>query len=150
MSRSSWLLILLAALDGFLCGCSGSAATKVTGSVTLDGKPLADAQVYFSPKEDLKQQGGVGLTGPDGKFEVMPDPRTKEMLKPGKYVALISKKVLRDGTLPQGEELGQAEAAGKLHSAVPEKYGDPQQSPFTVDIQPGGNALPPFELKSKP
>ena len=36
-----------------------------------------------------------------------------------------------------------------LHNILPERYGSPKSSQLTVEIKPGDNALPPFELKSR-
>jgi hypothetical protein len=69
MSRSlanTLLITGLATLTG--CGPGGPALGKVTGLVTLDGKPLPNASVSFMPIGE----GGVatGVTDASGKYEL--------------------------------------------------------------------------------
>src|SRR5438552_13075639 len=71
MIRSSWLMVIVAGAAGAMaCGCSDSGAGRVTGSVKLDGKPVADAEVRFCPAEDPNSAGNSARTGSDGTFEL--------------------------------------------------------------------------------
>ena len=72
-------LVVLAQLVG--CGGSGFELAPVSGSVTLDGKPLQKATVIFEPKavEGTVNAGPVssGRTDAEGKFTLKtPDGRT--------------------------------------------------------------------------
>jgi hypothetical protein len=51
------------------CGKDGPELAPVTGRVTLDGKPLASADVEFQPEGRLPPS--VGHTDADGRFELM-------------------------------------------------------------------------------
>jgi hypothetical protein len=63
---ASGLLTLALVLTG--CGGSeGPPTVKVSGVVTLDGKPLADADVNFVSK----MHAGYGKTDKDGKFQLV-------------------------------------------------------------------------------
>jgi hypothetical protein len=72
----------------------------VTGTVTLDRKPLADVEVRFVPVDDLKAKGYSGLTDKDGTYEllnvkrgryrVIVIPGEKKVAIPGRYSALES------------------------------------------------------------
>lgn len=72
MRRSWFALLALAA------GCSGADVAPVTGRVTLDGKPLANATVLFQPIGQRRSpgMGSVGRTDADGQFvlrQINPD-----------------------------------------------------------------------------
>lgn len=149
MLRSSWLLGTLLALLT-ISGCAERGGT-VKGRVTLEGSPVADADVIFAPKEGQRLRSNQARTDANGNFAVQPDPQTRQTLLPGKYEVLISKYVKKDGSLPKEEEDPEnLRAAGELLNAVPDKYSQPGQSGFVVDIQKGENNLPAFDLKKKP
>src|SRR5262249_27117599 len=86
-------LVLL--LGGFLgCGCSPSRGPKVTGTVLLDGTPLADAVVNFYPKSPGGDKN-FAVTDTEGHFEVKPD-KARRTLSPGSYNVLIRKYAPKD------------------------------------------------------
>jgi hypothetical protein len=60
-------LVLLAVLAG--CGPSGPEVAPVSGRVTLDGQPLASADVSFQP--DGAQRASSGRTNADGRYQLM-------------------------------------------------------------------------------
>ena len=63
-------LFALLALSVLLAGCSGrSDLGQVSGKVTLDGEPLADARIEFSPT----LQGSIsnGRTDENGEYSLM-------------------------------------------------------------------------------
>ena len=58
-----------------IAGCSGGGEplpelTEVTGTVTLDGKPLENISVIFQP-EAADQASSRGTTNAEGKFKLM-------------------------------------------------------------------------------
>ncbi len=59
--------LLLAMFAG--CGQSGSQVAPVSGRVTLDGRPLASADVSFQP--DGAQRASSGRTDADGRYQLM-------------------------------------------------------------------------------
>ena len=89
---SRFLRCLLAALAALpLVGCSsGTGVKKVTGTVTLDGDPLAGAEVQFWPKDDIQLGSHLSRTGADGRFELFQDPRPGVGIKPGVVLDEIS------------------------------------------------------------
>lgn len=73
-SRSQNLVILLALTFG---GCWGyrpdlPPTARVSGTVTLDGQPLADARVQFVPDKSKGTEGAMasGTTDAEGKYEL--------------------------------------------------------------------------------
>src|SRR4051812_11343260 len=71
MNRS---LTYAALASACLVGCGGSdvSLVPVSGTVTLEGKPLAGAQISFAP-ESRNAQGtpGTDITGSSGYYKVM-------------------------------------------------------------------------------
>jgi hypothetical protein len=62
----------------FLAGCNRSSVAPVSGRITLDGLPLADAIVLFQPIEtgDNPGSGSVAKTDADGRYvlrQIQPD-----------------------------------------------------------------------------
>jgi len=85
-----------AAMAGFLVGCGGESGPKLvplTGTVTLNGKPLEGAVVSFEPDASFK--GGFpanDVTGPDGNYKVFTKGRSGIM--PGKYHVVVTKSLI--------------------------------------------------------
>jgi len=61
------LVLLLAGCAG--CGQSGPEVAPVSGRVTLDGQPLASADVSFQP--DGAQRASSGRTNAEGRYQLM-------------------------------------------------------------------------------
>jgi len=70
---------------------------EVTGQVTLDGQPAANAQIQFIPEASTPQQSGtlsVAVTGPDGKYVAMYQDGIPGAI-PGKHLVRIRVQVRR-------------------------------------------------------
>jgi hypothetical protein len=151
---SRFLRCLLAALAALpLVGCSsGTGVKKVTGTVTLDGDPLAGAEVQFWPKDDIQLGSHLSRTGADGRFELFQDPRPGVGIKPGRYVVLVTKYGAKEGWPPKpGDDLPVAAAEGMpwTKNTLPAIYNDKEHSPLIVEIQKGDNDFP-IPLESQP
>jgi hypothetical protein len=136
-------LMMLAAL-GLSAGCGGTQQTTVEGRLCLDGKPLAGAVVQLWPQDDLTLgvYYGETLTDADGRFRLKG--RDGPEVKPGKYVLLVKLLVPKDGAAAADPRSGG-------QNLLPELYSDQKRTPHNnIDITPGHNDLPPFDLKSKP
>ncbi|HXG09041.1 MAG TPA: carboxypeptidase regulatory-like domain-containing protein [Gemmataceae bacterium] len=92
----------------------------VTGTVTLDGKPLADAVVQLVLPDDPKAAGYTGKTAADGKFEI-------KGVKPGSYEVRISK-------------------PDKKGEQIPARYN--AKSALRVQV-PGADSIIDFALQSR-
>ncbi len=140
--QSSWIrLIALLSLSVLLAGCAGKGGAKVSGSVLLDGQPLANAEVRFDPKEDSSLGVHAAMTDSEGKFTLKADSNIP--VKPGAYTVTINKIVVQEGSMkdaPPGK--------GTRANMVPSAYRSRSRTPLKADIQPGDNSLPPFELKN--
>lgn len=128
-------------------GCSGSSKPRITGKVTLDGTPLADAEVSFE-----KQQKGPGAkykatTDAEGKYHLVI--YGTQPVEAGTYRVTIAKYVDKKGKVTDPGELTQLKMAGMAKNIVPSQYSDPAFSQLKADLKPQDMEIPPFELKSK-
>lgn len=90
MTRSS--LWISGALVGCLAGCGGSEVelVSVTGTITLNGKPLQNAEVCFVPDPSQKfHETAMDITGPQGNYKL----KTGDAfgIQPGKYTVHVRK-----------------------------------------------------------
>lgn len=146
----STILPLLAAALLTCSGCGGgSQVSKLTVTATLDGKPLADADVMFQGKDDKTLGNASGKTAADGKVEIIMNKHMK--MKAGRYVATVTKIVGVDSkkfealAMPVAADL----PAGGPKNVLHPKYSDANQSPLIVTVEPGAASVT-LELKSKP
>src|SRR5438132_12905643 len=88
---------VLAGLSG--CGGGGPKLVNVTGTVTLNGKPLSGADIVFTPDQSTKDAFvGSDVTGPEGNFKVMSNGRAG--VAPGKYKVIVSKSLVQVTSVP--------------------------------------------------
>ncbi len=144
VTRVAKVVLLIGGL--LVCGCSPRGGPKVTGTVLLDGAPVADAVVSFYPKSP----GGItnfALTDAEGHFEIKPD-KARRTLSPGSYNVLIRKYAPKDTkhTSPDSREF--VLGIGNVRNTLPERYSSEKAPLLTAEIKPTDTDLPPFELKS--
>ena len=121
-----------------MAGCGGGHPTAdVSGSVTLDGRPLADAEVKFVPTSDANLGMLVGTTDAGGRFSISHD-AAGGSASVGSYAVLVSK--------PTGGAGGEMGAVVK--NDVTAVYQDRNRTPLKADLKAGTNALPPFALST--
>jgi hypothetical protein len=119
-------------------GCENRLGASVSGSVTLDGKPLTTGNVAF-----VDAGGGAVALGPidsQGKYTVSTG--TELGLAPGKYTVTVV--ATEEPVVPADPNI--APAAPKLIS--PAKYSDASTSDLQVDVRAGANDIP-LVLKSQ-
>ncbi|MCS7239476.1 MAG: carboxypeptidase-like regulatory domain-containing protein [Thermoguttaceae bacterium] len=123
-----------------LAGCGGQAGPttyRVTGTVTQDGKPLADAAVTFHPVG--QGQPAVGRTDASGRYETS--------ALPGRYRVTVAKYASAEGgtaaAAPSGEyqEAAPGTTPAPSRNILPAKYADPATSGFEVEVKPGDNTF---------
>ncbi|MFH1300279.1 MAG: carboxypeptidase-like regulatory domain-containing protein [Planctomycetota bacterium] len=125
-------LCLMAAC--LLAGCSGGGADtpelgRVSGTITLDGKPLSSATITFEPKSGAPS---VGMTDDSGHYELAYNPDTKGAV-PGQHTVRISK-------------FGEPGSPNDTVDQVPAKFN--KNSKQTAEVKPGENTIN-FDLDSK-
>ncbi len=128
----SWLA-MAAALA--VAGCGGGdgkpARQPVHGSVNIDGKPTAGVMVIFCPVDgspEVQRMRPSGTTGADGTFQLI-------SVTPNDGAPAANYKVLVQWPASNGED--------RLRG----RYMNLEKTPFKVEIKPGTNDLPPFEVK---
>jgi hypothetical protein len=131
-------------------GCSGR-TSKVSGTVTLDNKPLEGAVVIFEPEDKKGADSNRARTDASGKFTLPANKQTRRSLKPGRYRVSISLKVDKKSRKSvKDEELPMLEMSGMVVESIPAAYSNPSLSQLRAEIKDGGDQdLPTFELKSK-
>ena len=124
-------------------GCSGAKLPTefVTGVVTLDGEPLADARIFFNP-----EGGGVpavGHTDARGVYVItaMQGGGQGAGTVAGEYAVTFSKPhIVPHERIPDSYV---------THQLLPLVYIDPAQTPFHATVVKGKNHFD-FALESKP
>ena len=123
---------------------------NISGTLTLDGNPVAGASVIFRPRSESGISAG-GTTDARGRFTVTSriGGEVARGVKEGEYDITFSK-VKMEESLPSTNE-----RAGNVQSEVvyeiPQKYEDPQTSglaPIRVEARGEKNFV--FELSSEP
>jgi hypothetical protein len=143
-ARSSWLSqwqvrVAIGCLTLAVSGC-GSAApemARVSGKVTIRGKPLTTGTITFVSTDNVRPNASSKI-GTDGTFNL----RTTlgEGAQPGEYRVVIT-------DVNAGEVLDSApKAPGKSKAAISSRYANPDTSNLNAVVKAGSNALS-FDLK---
>jgi hypothetical protein len=124
-----------------LQGC-GSGLASVTGTVTLNGQPLAGgpdvhASICFTPEGGGPP--GISTLDSSGHYSLMTG--SAAGIRPGKYMVTISATKMLLSSTPG------VPAGGR--PMTPSKYASPKESGLEADIQPGSNSFD-FKLESGP
>jgi hypothetical protein len=131
-----WMAGLLAAALLATVGGCGQKKPVVFGLVTLDGQPLDNGNITFSPVAGDGQTSGA-LIGPDGGYRTDASP-TK--LK----VVISASKVIGKRKM---YETPDSPTVDILQEILPPRYSDMKKTELTVTIVPGENEKN-FELTS--
>ncbi len=139
------------------CGGSGPRLAQVEGVVTLDGKPLANKSLMFSPIDGTAGNGAGGSSDADGKYSLnaMIPGATRDYpgIPPGRYRVMVFAATF-SGDVVAGEDTGDEPAAAIAPgmdggaSGIPAIYSS-DQSPLVLDVPESGGELN-VELKSNP
>ncbi|WP_241676355.1 carboxypeptidase-like regulatory domain-containing protein [Bremerella volcania] len=119
-----------------LVGCgSGSGVAPVSGTVTLDGEPLANALVSFYPQEEGKRFS-TGTTDASGHYELVYT-NDQQGAAIGRHTVKITTATVQ----------GEGGPAKPPKEKLPAKYND--QSELVVEVASGSNSNTDFDLQSK-
>ena len=150
--------IVLAVVSTVGCGPQGPAVEYVEGVVTLDGTPLADADIGFSPATPGQGLAAAGRTNADGTFQLNAQGASPGRgTVAGEYVVTVRKVVAAAGAGPTstddpnyGKELPDISGRdAQAKSLVPEVYTDAKTSPLKASVQRGKNTFQ-FDVKTAP
>jgi hypothetical protein len=141
MNSSTWKAGGALAATGAWClllaGCGSSDFGSVSGTITLDGKPLPDVSVSFDPQW-AEGTAAFGSTDGNGRYELITTADNKGAM-PGQYVVRV-----RSPDPVDFDENGNLLEA--YVNAAPDKYG--AKSELTAKVEPGKNVID-FALTSE-
>src|SRR5262249_19326936 len=128
-------------------GCAGSNVAPVSGTVTLNGKPLAHATVVFQPESAGKNPGpgSSGTTDEKGRYTL----RVMTTKAPGALVGKHKVSITAD----EGDREGESSAPSSTNKVIRKALVPPEynvQTKLTFDVPAGGSTSADFDLKSPP
>jgi hypothetical protein len=149
-------VVALALTLALLAGCSGGPKlVPVSGTVTLNGKPMKDAEILFLPDPSNKDGlPGQDQTGPEGNYKVMTLGRAG--LVPGKYKVVISRSNVDAGKIPSAFKddpyMGRLVAEGPAAATGVPSQAAPKSTEikgeFEREVEPAGGVLD-FDVKAE-
>jgi hypothetical protein len=125
-------------------GCGGANTAPVSGRVTLDGDPLANATVVFQPLSEERNPGpgSAGKTDATGRF-------TLQLMTGNTPGAILGKHKVSITAYEGGNAIPSSGSNAAFRKAlVPHEYN--VQTKLTFDVHPGGTASADFDLFSSP
>jgi hypothetical protein len=143
-ARRLLLGITLLALSG--CGPKDDPLHRtVTGTVTLNGKPLSGAMLRFIPVEGTEGTGGQARTGPDGTYRLL-DGRGNPGAAPGNYKVTVSKRLMPNGSdVPPDDNTPPMNSPAR--ESLPAKYSDAGHTELQATVPDAGGTID-FSLKT--
>lgn len=140
MKKFALYLAALAML-AVLPACSKAIKTEgVSGVVTYNGEPLADATVKFIPIDSTGSQS-YGKTNEKGEYKLQTLLGAADAgTTPGEYkVTVDCVKSVPTGNMIQenGKEIEEMD----VESVIPKSYSNPDTSGLTATVAPGDNAI---------
>jgi hypothetical protein len=112
-----------------VAGC-GRGGARVSGTVTLDGRPLDTGSVQFHPA--AAGPVAYGSIDAQGRFTLRVGAAASPVA-PGRYTATVVAVAATAPTSPDAETLPVP--------ITPQKYGDVATSGLTFDLKPGENTI---------
>ena len=156
---TTWIVAAIVGLFAVAgCGNDGRLPTRpVTGKVTLDGNPLANAEIWLVPITEEVKNAKMTIrpyakSAPDGTFTV-----TSYFVDDGARLGEYAVMVVAAGGAPAAEEDRENDTPpekktekgkNKRLSPLPVKYKDPTTSGLAFTVKDGPNELN-LELKTK-
>jgi hypothetical protein len=125
------LMVLLA-----LAGCGGASMADVHGTVKVDGEPIADGAILFSPENGKGQPAGGPIK--DGQYSV-------KVQAAAMKVAINKFKLLKKVKLYNTPNVNYVQQNTEV---LPAKYSDIAKTELRFDVRPGVNQKD-WELPSK-
>lgn len=127
--RSALILAGVAALAVCQAGC-GKHSASVSGSVTLDGKPLATGVVNFTPA--ATGASAYANIGADGRYALQTG--AEAGLEPGSYKVTVAANATPEQAAAMGIKIGRE---GIMPLLTPPRYADVSSTPLVVDVKAG-------------
>ncbi|MFN9720014.1 MAG: carboxypeptidase-like regulatory domain-containing protein [Planctomycetota bacterium] len=147
--RCSAFAVLVCALGFPGCGSKLNLA-EVTGTVTYQGKPLANATVTFIPTGEGSL--GVAVTSEDGSYRIQTG--GEDGVAPGPCSVTVSKAESSGNGQAELEKMSESDRqkmmmsgkmpksiGGPAKSAIPAQYGNAMTSGLSFDVRSGANSF---------
>jgi len=131
-------------------GCGGGAAdlpelVPAGGKVTLDGAPLAGAQVTFVPVGTTRGNDVNGYSDEAGRYEL--ESRHGAGAPVGEYRVVITKLVMPDGSdFPVDSDVPPMDSPAR--QILPPQYSDFDQTVLKATVPQGGSHRLDFALEA--
>jgi len=133
---SAWYAVSLIAFAQF--GCAGGhvgapPTVPVSGMVTYNGEPVADATVSFHPQGD--HRSAYAKTDAAGAYRLTTvHEHDGAML--GEYQVTVSK-IIDENAVAPTNDIAAVRPTPKYTSMIPEKYGKPTTSGLSASVEKG-------------
>src|SRR4029077_20438615 len=142
MRNYTWLLfgVVLASV----LGCGDSKVASVSGTVKLDGEPLANAVVIFQPLGDGQMNpgvGSIGRTNDKGEYRL-------RLIDGGNGAIRGMHRVEISCPVDDGENRPDEDRATKPQNKVPDRYN--ADSKVTYEVKAGKNKADFDLISNKP
>ena len=112
-------------------GCGGSRLATVSGKITLDKRPLANARITFQPVEGMNPGvGSFAVADANGEYTLKPIDGKGKGAVVGKHRVEVF--LVKEGTNSRPEDDRQRPV-----NLVPPQYN--QNSKLTFEVKPGDN-----------
>ncbi len=124
-------------------GCSRYVRTEhVEGTVTYQGKPLAVAEIAFTPAVKGEGRPAFGMTDEHGKYKIQTmQGKADAGTTPGKYKVVLRKmESVKTGRKIPNPDGGTTEETVEK-SVLPAFFASGKSTPITVDIVKGENII---------
>ena len=129
-------LFALTVLVFVISGCGdGLVRVSVDGKLTVQGQPLGNTVVQFTPKEGTVGQGAIGMSDEQGKFTVTSSVKDDPGIPAGKYAVRLSRLVAIDGKVLPKDSV-EADYPGAWESIPAPYFTD--SSPLEITVDKGG------------
>ncbi len=156
MVRTFFLLLVFVLSISFIAGCGPKEKRSgVSGSVTMDGKPVDGAQITFTPKAGNPSNEAYGQTDASGKYTLRGlIGGEKAGVLAGEYKVTIIKRISVDSGKKTPDLYPDEKGNTKMVSVMVEKdmlpiiYGDLEKTPLSASVA-DANAVIDFKLDSK-
>jgi hypothetical protein len=132
------------------CGNGAIATLKVTGTVTIDGEPLANANINFTPKTEGQGNPGYAITDEKGFYKLQTLLGAAEAgTTPGDYDVYITCVERGEAWSASPGDPSSAPPGGMRpsRSLIPERYGNTATSGLSAKVEKG-NLVHDFPLTS--
>ncbi|MBA4190698.1 MAG: hypothetical protein C0467_22160 [Planctomycetaceae bacterium] len=143
MQRGLMAGLLLAVL---MTGCGGGSDEghlATTGTVTVNGQPVANVVVTYIPQGTTGGNGGTATTDSSGRYEIVPT--HGKSLPPGQYKVTVSRRLNPDGS-PPDPNVPPMESSAR--ETLPAKYTDADKTELNVTLVAGEKKPNDFAVKS--